>query len=198
MRVSGSSGFAIGVDRSQGAFRGFLPRKTTPRDLYETRVIAKPLNWLRRRIANCLVIVLAVPFAEAATALPLQALPSQQLEASTSAPAQSQGAGQSGATPAGATPNSTAGSQTTNQPAGAPQAAPQQQQNGTTPPVGTAAAPYEKGIGVAASRPAGAVIAPAKQRRTRSILIKVGLIAAAAVAIGTVVALSSGSPSTPH
>jgi hypothetical protein len=26
------------------AFRGFLPRKTTPRDLYETTVIAKPLN----------------------------------------------------------------------------------------------------------------------------------------------------------
>ena len=28
-----SSGFAIGVDRSRVAFRGFLPRKTTPRDL---------------------------------------------------------------------------------------------------------------------------------------------------------------------
>jgi hypothetical protein len=148
---------------------------------------------LRRRIASCLVIVLAVPLGEAATALPLQALPSQQLEASASAPAQAQGAGQSGTTPASA-----AGSQTTNQPAGAPQAAPQQQQNGATAPVGTAAAPYEKGVGVAASRPAGAVIAPAKQRRTRSILIKVGLIAAAAVAVGTVVALSNASPSTPH
>ena len=153
---------------------------------------------LRRRIASCLVIVLAVPLGEAATALPLQALPSQQLEASASGPAQAQGAGQSGTTPAAATPDSPAGSQTTNPPAGAPQAAPQQQQNGATAPVGTAAAPYEKGVGVAASRPAGAVIAPAKQRRTRSILIKVGLIAAAAVAVGTVVALSSASPSTPH
>jgi hypothetical protein len=38
-----ASGFAIGVDRSDVAFRGFLPRKTTPRDLYETTVIAKPL-----------------------------------------------------------------------------------------------------------------------------------------------------------
>jgi hypothetical protein len=36
------SGFAIGVDRSQGPFRGFLPRKTTPRDLYQATVIAKP------------------------------------------------------------------------------------------------------------------------------------------------------------
>jgi hypothetical protein len=28
---------------SHVAFRGFLPRKTTPRDLYEPTVIAKPL-----------------------------------------------------------------------------------------------------------------------------------------------------------
>jgi hypothetical protein len=39
----GYSGFAIGIDRSQGPFRGFLPRKTTPRDLYQATVIAKPL-----------------------------------------------------------------------------------------------------------------------------------------------------------
>jgi hypothetical protein len=177
MRVSGFSGFAIGVDRSQP-------------------------SWLRRRIANCLVIVVALPFGKAATAQSLQTLPGQQLEASASAPAPSPGAGttkadaqQSGAAPDNPAP---AASQTNNQPAGAPQAAPQQQPNGTTAPVGTAAAPYEKGVGVAASRPAGAVIAPAKQKRTRSLLIKVGLIAAAAVAIGTVVALSSASPSTPH
>ena len=37
------SGFAMGVDGSHVAFRGFLPRKTTPRDLYGTTVIAKPL-----------------------------------------------------------------------------------------------------------------------------------------------------------
>jgi hypothetical protein len=59
-------------------------------------------------------------------------------------------------------------------------------------------APYEKGIGIAASRPAGAVIAPAKQRRTRSFVIKTSLIIGAAVAVGTVVALSSGSPSRPQ
>jgi hypothetical protein len=65
-------------------------------------------------------------------------------------------------------------------------------------PVGTAAAPYEKSIGVAASRPAGAVIAPGKQRRTRSFVIKVGLLVGAAAAVGTVAALSSGSPSKPQ
>ena len=35
------SSFAIGVERSEGPFRGFLPRKTTPRDLYQATVIAK-------------------------------------------------------------------------------------------------------------------------------------------------------------
>jgi hypothetical protein len=37
------SGLAIGVDRNHGPFRGFLPRKTTPHDLYQATVIAKPL-----------------------------------------------------------------------------------------------------------------------------------------------------------
>ena len=31
----GYSGLPIGVDRSPGPFRGFLPGKTTPRDLYQ-------------------------------------------------------------------------------------------------------------------------------------------------------------------
>jgi hypothetical protein len=83
------------------------------------------------------------------------------------------------------------------QPPGTPQSSARQQQNGTEP-VGTAAAPYEKPLGVAASRPAGAVMAPAKQRRTRTILIRVGLIVGAAAAIGTVVALSKTSPSRPN
>ena len=64
--------------------------------------------------------------------------------------------------------------------------------------MGTAVAPYEKGVGVAASRPAGAVIAPAKQKRTRSFLIKSGLLIGAGVAVGSVVALSNASPSRPH
>jgi hypothetical protein len=83
------------------------------------------------------------------------------------------------------------------QPPGGPESSAQPLQNGTEP-VGTAAAPYEKPLGVAASRPAGAVMAPAKQRRTRTILIRVGLIAGAAAAIGIVVALSKSSPSRPN
>ena len=64
-------------------------------------------------------------------------------------------------------------------------------------PVGTAAAPVAKPTGVAASRPAGAVIAPSKQRRAKSIVIRVGIIVGAGVAIGTVAALSRGSSSRP-
>lgn len=77
------------------------------------------------------------------------------------------------------------------------QPGPRAQQDDLQEPVGTAAAPPVKTTGVAASRPAGAAIAPGKQRRARSLLIKVGALVGAGVAIGTVVALSSGSPSRP-
>ena len=73
----------------------------------------------------------------------------------------------------------------------------QQQPNRPHEPVGTAAAEWVPAVGVAASRPAGAALAPAKQRRARSILIKVGAILGAGAAVGTVMALSEGSPSKP-
>lgn len=65
-------------------------------------------------------------------------------------------------------------------------------------PVGTAAAPAVNSMGVAGSRPTGAVIAPAKQRRVRAILISVGVVVGACVAIGVVAALSHSSPSQPR
>jgi hypothetical protein len=64
-------------------------------------------------------------------------------------------------------------------------------------PSGTAAAQKGKISGYAVSEPAGVAIAPAKQRRVRSILIKVGFIAGAGIALGTVAALSAASPSRP-
>jgi hypothetical protein len=76
---------------------------------------------------------------------------------------------------------------------------PSSQAQAPSEPSGTAAAEAEKPGGNAASRPAGAAIAPAKQRQVRSILLKVGLIAGAAVALGTVYALSNASPGrVPH
>lgn len=78
-----------------------------------------------------------------------------------------------------------------------PAAQSQPQEASPHEPRGTAAAEAVQTSGVAASRPAGAAVAPAKQRRMRSILIKVGFLAGAGVAIGTTLALSQGSPSKP-
>jgi hypothetical protein len=74
------------------------------------------------------------------------------------------------------------------------QAAPQP----TTPkPEGTAAAGTNPATGVAASQPAGMAIAPAKQHRTRTLVLRTGAILGAGVALGSVVALTQGTPSKP-
>ena len=67
----------------------------------------------------------------------------------------------------------------------------------TVPPSGTAAAEAGKISGNVASRPAGAAIAPAKQRQVRSVLIKMGVIAGAGVALGTVTALTKATGPKP-
>ncbi|MGA8089427.1 MAG: hypothetical protein WCA10_19295 [Terracidiphilus sp.] len=78
------------------------------------------------------------------------------------------------------------------------QQAPPQQQQAPQQPVGTAAAPYEKPTGVPGSRPAGAAIAPAKQRRVRALVIRVGIVLAAGAAVGAVVGLSKATHSAPQ
>jgi len=64
-------------------------------------------------------------------------------------------------------------------------------------PVGTAAAEAPDTSGVAASQPAGVAVAPAKQHRVRTIMLKTGAIIGVAVAVGAVVALSAGTSSKP-
>jgi hypothetical protein len=64
-------------------------------------------------------------------------------------------------------------------------------------PLGAATAGKVATEGGGASRPAGTAIAPAKQHQARSLLIKLGAVAAAGVAIGTVYALSKGTSSVP-
>jgi hypothetical protein len=64
-------------------------------------------------------------------------------------------------------------------------------------PVGAATAESVPTAGGAAAKPAGVAIAPAKQHQTRSWLIKIGAVVAAGAAVGTVYALSRGTPSTP-
>jgi hypothetical protein len=72
-----------------------------------------------------------------------------------------------------------------------------QPQNPASVTSGAAGAKAPPVKGVPASRPVGAAIAPAKQHQRRSLLIKVGLVAGAAVAVGSAVALSKASPSKP-
>jgi hypothetical protein len=116
---------------------------------------------------------------------------------STAAPAQNSSAQQFPDSPGTVHSQASAaqGKQFSEQPSSQPQAqAPQDQ---TRQPVGTAAAEAPVVTGVAASEPAGVAIAPAKQRRARIFLIKVGAIVGAGVAVGAVAALASASPSRP-
>jgi hypothetical protein len=65
-------------------------------------------------------------------------------------------------------------------------------------PSGAAGAKMPHAKGAPAARPMGAAIAPAKQQRgRRSLLIKVGLVAGACIAVGSVFALSKGSSAKP-
>jgi cytoskeletal protein RodZ len=82
--------------------------------------------------------------------------------------------------------------QTTN-----PPEAPQPKTQQPTQPVGAATAERVPTAGGAAAKPAGAAIAPAKQHQTRGLLIKIGAIAAAGAALGTVYALTRSTGSLP-
>ena len=64
-------------------------------------------------------------------------------------------------------------------------------------PLGAATAEGVPTVCGAASRPAGEAIAPSKQNQRHSLLLRMGLIAAAGVATGTVYALSKGTSSKP-
>ena len=136
-------------------------------------------SFTNRILATALSLVLVMP---AAQAVPLPSSPPAAQPGETGA--------QGSAVPDAPTP----------QPAqGAAQAATQSsQQSNSQAPVGTAAAPAEEPVGAAGSRPAGAVIAPGKQRRIHTFLISIGLVVGAGIAIGTVAALSHASPSQPH
>jgi hypothetical protein len=82
------------------------------------------------------------------------------------------------------------------------QATPQPQASGSQDqklqhPVGTAAAEAPKVNGITAAQPAGVALAPAKQRRVRTIALKVGAIIGAGAALGAVIALTEATPSKP-
>ena len=121
--------------------------------------------WWRRPTAGCLVMILAAPLANAAANQPQQLGNGLQSQKASSAADESQmssdqadkGTARSAESENYPDSPAPAGEQTANQTgqAATPQSAPDPQQNGAQKPVGTAAAPYEKPSGVAASRQIG-------------------------------------------
>jgi hypothetical protein len=153
------------------------------------------LLWIQRQIVFALVILLAIPLGVVASA---QEAPANVPRPISSPPVASLSQQPTEApTQVASLPDSPNPVFTQTAPAEAASQTTAQQQTTPSQPLGTAAAPAEPANGVAASRPAGAAIAPAKQKRSRTLAIRVGLLVGAAVAIGTVVALSSASPSRP-
>jgi hypothetical protein len=75
--------------------------------------------------------------------------------------------------------------------------APQSQTQQQPTPSGAAGAKAADVKGAPVAQPAGAAVAPVRQRGHRSLLIKIGLIAGAGIAVGAVVALSEKSPARP-
>ncbi|MGC2619451.1 MAG: hypothetical protein WA414_10455 [Acidobacteriaceae bacterium] len=146
--------------------------------------MSKSISWIKQPIACFLVVLLLSPLAEAANQqLPSAPLP--QMAENQPPSGQTQSSQQNSGTPA-----SPAAGQSQ-------QAAPSANQQSPAP-VGTAVAPIVTPEGAPGSRPAGAAIAPAKQRRRHTLAIRVALLVGAGVAIGTVAAASMGSPSHPH
>ncbi|MFP5227719.1 MAG: hypothetical protein ACLGXA_08800 [Acidobacteriota bacterium] len=167
----------------------------------------KTANGVYRAIAMALVMLLGTPLGAIASAQERSA--QQQAQNATSQPVVPQGRAEVPGQPISAevaslpeSPTPAAQSDSSaqqQQPAPAPPLTAQQpQQQGTqSQPMGTAAAPAEPAGGIAATRPAGAAIAPAKQKRTHTLLIRWSLLIGAAVAVGTVVGLSSASQNRP-
>ncbi len=144
-----------------------------------------------RLIAVCLSALFVVPIAATAQ----QSSPAQQLP---DAPAPASQAAQSQTAmaqpPAAPAPQGWSSSQAQQ----APATQDADQQNQPQKPVGTAVGPVTRPAGVAGARPSGAAIAPAKQRRVHAFYFRVGIIVAAAVATGAVIALSHASPGRPQ
>jgi hypothetical protein len=159
-------------------------------------------NWLFRPIAVVLVLWLVFPASELGTAAAQQAVAAQRAANAPSQEGPAANDANGSMTSRNALPDTPEPVSAQAEPQGgrdsSSQSSSSQQQQEPAQPVGTAAAPYEKTMGIAASRPAGAAIAPAKQRRVRTILISVGVIVAAGVAVGSVAGLSHASSSHPQ
>jgi hypothetical protein len=161
------------------------------------------VNGMRTRVISTILPILLCAAQQAAFAAPQQGGAAPPAADSTSAspssaptqtaqdqPAQSPAQNQSTQSPPAQTPAAKPSIQELPDSPGAAQ-------NNPNRPVGTAAAEIGNASGTPASKPAGVAIAPAKQKQSRSLLIKLGAIAGVAVALGTVFALSNSTSSKP-
>ena len=165
--------------------------------------------FIEKQIAACMVLLLAAPVARAEP-LPGQETAGGEGARGTPPTITQQGSSASGTAtsspgvgaPSSSDPHAQDAEPGLNGGESAPvsgsQASSAQEQSSPAKPVGTAAAPAVRATGVAGSRVSGAAIAPAKQRRVRTFLIRVAVVVGACVAVGTVVALSHGTPSQPR
>ncbi len=131
-------------------------------------------------------------------ALAQQASPAAPQSAAAQAPEANSGSAAANQLPD--SPGTSASSSAQQLPAPPPPGQASASQPAQTPaarPPGAAAAEISNTGGVTASEPAGIAVAPAKQRRLRSWIIKLGAVAGAGVAVGTALALSQASPSKP-
>lgn len=157
-------------------------------------------HWLSKQCAVLLIVLLSFCTGEAGSAMAQQVAQGNPRDASRAelSATQTPASGPVSESELPENPSPASGqAPAQSQPSAAPQTGGRQSQDTGHKPVGTAVAPYEPTVGIAASRPAGAAIAPAKQRRVRTILISLGVIAGAGIAVGSVAALSHGSPSRP-
>lgn len=127
------------------------------------------------------VVMLAGAFV-VASGMPLLASPQQSTDANAAAPQQ---------------PAAQAEQPQTNSLPDAPQAQTSSSQQQAPAPSGTAGAKAAPVKGAPVAQPTGAAIAPARQRGHHSLLLKVGLLAGAGIAVGAAVALAEASPSRP-
>ena len=119
-------------------------------------------HWLFRPIAVCLVLWLMFPASEVGTAAAQQAVAEHRTANATSQEGPAAAAATGSTIASKALPDAPEPVSPQTEPQGArdssSQSSSRQQQPEPAQPVGTAAAPYERTMGIAASRPAGAAI----------------------------------------
>jgi cytoskeletal protein RodZ len=153
------------------------------------------------RYPRCFLVAVLTGAFLISSEMPLVASPQQssQAQSSQSSPGQSSSGQSSSSQSAAAQSSSTTEPQKAGDPlpdAPQPQSA-QPPQQSTQAPSGAAGAKAANVKGAPVAQPVGAAVAPARQRGHRSLLIKIGLLAGAGIAVGTVIALSEKSPTRP-